>query len=593
MVVDKPFGVSVRCPDGDRRDDLVTRVRQMRDDADLYLNHHGHLDRDVSGLVLFATDPSLNASLSRQLDQGRIDVSYAVAVTRDGSLAPDIAKALRAPHRERGWTELRVAATKDRHGGWSAKTSAKAGTKTGAKTTLVVRFCVLRGEGRRWVLKARSPQGARAIRVALEHVGLSVGGDGSARACAPRCMMHAMEMAFRHPRTGLETVVTTPLPWQFDMWSVGSWTFDSANESTARRAIVECAVRRLRLRCDAAIGGFRLLHGEGDGLEGLDVEWLSDYAVVWMDEARETTTNERRNHLLTHVVEALATLKPKGIYVKKRPTQASRVTDDEMRRLVSSRAAWGQDAPERLEVQEGQRKYFVRLGDGLSTGLFLDQREHRRWMQCHAVGKRVLNLFAYTCSFTVAAAAGGATRTVSVDVSRRSLDLGRENLAHNGLDNVRHQFVCQDAQRWLRAQVAERARDPSLAFDIVVLDPPSFGSSTDGTFSVMHDFAAVAALCMEVMAEEGWLMACTNHRRVSFAKLVTWLEKAAAQTARTIVARKLLPLPPDFPTLLPGHPHVKVLLCRVVTNRQTTTRPGSDQRRPVENYAKANSKRRT
>jgi len=91
----------------------------------------------------------------------------------------------------------------------------------------------------------------------------------------------------------------------------------------------------------------------------------------------------------------------------------------------------GSAAPDELEIFEEGIPYLVRLGDGLSTGIFLDQRANRRRLRHAAKGKLVLNLFSYTCGFSVAAAVGGATKTLSVDASAAALERGRAGEAYN------------------------------------------------------------------------------------------------------------------------------------------------------------------
>jgi 23S rRNA (cytosine1962-C5)-methyltransferase len=181
------------------------------------------------------------------------------------------------------------------------------------------------------------------------------------------------------------------------------------------------------------------------------------------------------------------------------------------------------------------------LSDGLSTGLFVDQRENRAWLRRSAAGARVLNLFCYTGSFTAAAALGGAAETVSVDLSRRALDGVRRNLELNGVAGPQHHLVKEDVLRWL-----ERARRRGEQFDCVVLDPPTFGTRARGAFTVAKDYRRVAADAMALLDPGGRMLAVTNHRKTSLAAFRKLLHGAAADAGRAFRLRDV-PSPWDCP----------------------------------------------
>ena len=124
----------------------------------------------------------------------------------------------------------------------------------------------------------------------------------------------------------------------------------------------------------------------------------------------------------------------------------------------------------------------------------------------------MLNCFAYTCAFSVAAAAAGA-RTASVDLSRRSLDWGKENFRLNGLDPSGHEFLAGDTFDWLR-RLARHGR----RFDGVVLDPPTFSRDRKGkVFRVEDDFGALVALAALLLAPGGWMLCSSNARTLTAA----------------------------------------------------------------------------
>ncbi|OJT27059.1 SAM-dependent methyltransferase [Archangium sp. Cb G35] len=166
------------------------------------------------------------------------------------------------------------------------------------------------------------------------------------------------------------------------------------------------------------------------------------------------------------------------------------------------------EGTERLVVEEQGLKFWVNLGDYLDTGLFMDHRLTRARVRDEAKGKSFLNLFCYTGAFTVYAAAGGASRTLSVDLSNTYLDWAEENLALNGLSDPRHALLRADAMAW----VQDQRQEPEQTFDLVVCDPPSFSTSKkmQGTFNVQRDHVRMLEGIRELMNPGGVLYFSTN-----------------------------------------------------------------------------------
>jgi 23S rRNA (guanine2069-N7)-methyltransferase len=164
------------------------------------------------------------------------------------------------------------------------------------------------------------------------------------------------------------------------------------------------------------------------------------------------------------------------------------------------------DTGAEVEVQEGPMRFVVNLSDRLDTGLFLDHRNTRARVREESSGKRVLNLFAYTGSFTVAAATGGARSTTSVDLSASYLAWAGRNLALNGVDDARHALVRADCLRWL-----DEARGQ---WDLVVLDPPPHSTSKGmrGDFNVQRDHRRLLERTLALLAPGGVLYFSTNYR---------------------------------------------------------------------------------
>ena len=184
------------------------------------------------------------------------------------------------------------------------------------------------------------------------------------------------------------------------------------------------------------------------------------------------------------------------IYIKRRERQTGSAQ-------YQKRAASG----ERFEVQEGTARLWVNLRDYLDTGLFLDHRPVRRMLGEMASGKRFLNLFCYTATATVQAALGGASDSVSVDMSNTYLEWAKDNFALNKLDTRLHRVVRDDCFRWLETANAE--------FDLIFMDPPTFSNSKKmrDTLDVQRDHPRLVELAMARLAPGGTLVFSNNQRR--------------------------------------------------------------------------------
>lgn len=160
-----------------------------------------------------------------------------------------------------------------------------------------------------------------------------------------------------------------------------------------------------------------------------------------------------------------------------------------------------------MTVNEDNSLYRVNLYDYLDTGLFLDGRIIRDKIKKLAEGKEFLNLFSYTCSASVAAALGGATKTVSVDMSKTYLQWGMENFKLNSLDLSKHEFIQADCLAWL-------STDGDSKYDLIYIDPPTFSNSKrmETSFDVKRDQVALLSNLTRHLKDGGQVIFCTNHR---------------------------------------------------------------------------------
>lgn len=280
---------------------------------------------------------------------------------------------------------------------------------------------------------------------------------------------------------------------------------------------------------------YRLVNGEGDGLPGLTVDRYGEYLMVQLYSAAW------QPHLPL-VSEALQQLfAPAGIYEKLRPQQTRTLAaGGEHKRY--GRLLAGTPAPERLPVLENGLTFLIELETGLNTGLFLDQRKNRRDLMGRVRGKRVLNLFAYTGAFSVAAAAAGAERVASVDASVSYLEWAKANFGANRLNPKRHDFLTGDCFAML-AELRQRGE----RFNLVLMDPPSFSTTAQSRFTTRQGTAELVAASLPLLTPGGLLVTSSNHQKIDLADYLKELRRGALQAGCELRIVATFGQPEDFP----------------------------------------------
>ena len=286
-----------------------------------------------------------------------------------------------------------------------------------------------------------------------------------------------------------------------------------------KKAIVLAKLRRAIIAREplraAGTNAPRLVDGKGDGIEGLEID---DFAGRWLVQTRDRAFPD-----WLRGVDG-----PRAIYWKQLGDR-------------KEPPVWieGEEAREPFEAMENGMRFWIDFTAGYSQGIFLDQRENRAESRKRARGLRVLNCFAYTCAFGVAAALGGA-ETVNIDLSKRYLDWGRRNYELNGIETAGHEFIYGEAQNWL-----ERFARKGRRFDLVILDPPTFSRDREGrVFTVESGFAGLVRAAEAVLAEAGVLFCSTNQRTLApegFCRLIA--QGLAHPDAWRMEER---PMPADF-----------------------------------------------
>lgn len=300
-----------------------------------------------------------------------------------------------------------------------------------------------------------------------------------------------------------------------------------------------------RFGAEPRTDAYRLMHSDADGFPGLHVDAYAGYLVV-------QATGEKSLEAAPGLEKALAAaLSPRGIIRKLRHAA-------EGRGKVKDSVTWGEPPPERIAVREEGVPFEVELLGGLHTGLFMDLREERARLRRLAAGRKVLNTFAYTGAFSVAAALGGAEEVTTVDVVAKAIDRARRNFRLSDIDPDRHRFARMDTLEYLR-MAARRA----WSFGAIVLDPPTFATYRGGRWSARSDYADLLRLAIPLLEPGGLLWAIANTESLPaerFEKVLARTFEDARRSARTLAVGGL---PPDYPTPL-GREAARYLKVQVI-----------------------------
>lgn len=314
-------------------------------------------------------------------------------------------------------------------------------------------------------------------------------------------------------------------------------TFDRSMKGTFIEKVRSAAQLREVLfgpfSCEKDTNAYRLVNGEGDGLEGFTVDAYAGFLVVQVLGEGALPSAP----LLEEALEEV--LRPRGLKgmvrkLRHRQEERGRVPGDALR---------GEKPPGALTVLENGIPFEVELLGGLHTGLFTDMREEHARLRHLARGRRVLNTFAYTGAFSVAAALGGAVEVTSVDVVAKVLERAKRNFRHSGLDPGVHRFARMEVLEYLRM-----AKRRGWSFEAVVLDPPTYASFKSGSWSARTGYPDLLRLALGVLAPEGLLWAAVNTESMPPERLEQQVAAAFEKEGRKARILATGGLPADYPT---------------------------------------------
>ena len=230
--------------------------------------------------------------------------------------------------------------------------------------------------------------------------------------------------------------------------------------------------------------GFRLVHGEGDGLSGLVVDIYHDSASIQLS-----------NPGLAEHIPLLTKFLTEECGQKRVYYEAS----------FKNEFVFLKGTGQTSDFLENDLRFLIAIGDGQKTGHFLDQRENRHLVKTHARGRDVLDAFSYSGAFSVYAAAGGASSVTSLDISKAALKLAEQNIAANCLSQV-HRTIEADCFNYLRTLTKDE-------YSLIVLDPPAFAKSSQAIMRASRGYKDINLLAMKAIRHGGLLFtfSCSQH----------------------------------------------------------------------------------
>lgn len=525
LLVNKPEGLAAHAEEEGLVDDLASRVRgYLGQDAAF----HHRLDRETSGLVLISKSEEARREIAHAFERGEVRKRYIAGVygdaPRDTTLRHFLSK------RSRG--RVRVVAPSQ------------------GKEALT-RLSLIEARGGRALLSLEPLTGrTHQLRVQLAEIDRPIAGDLLyGRDPAPRMLLHAAELSF--PLGGETRRFHVELPPSFERFLRGEDAYRLGDADDLRVALSAAIRRRGALFQDEKTNAFRLFHRDRDGIPELAIDYYDGALAVHIYEEEGAPPD------LSALIEVLRIYSPKAAFLKRRISRGHRPIAYTEEELAPPEPIIGRADESPSAIFESGVLYPVDLSEGLSTGIFLDQRHSRALVRELSEGKRVLNLFSYTAPFTMAAIEGGARTTLSIDASKPATRRAKESAAMREPAGD-HRFIAEDV-----FEILPRLGRRDERFDLVIVDPPTHARTKKHRFNSGRDWVRLAELIIPLIDRGGALLASTNDHRASHAAFDRALLDAVERSGRKLIEKRRIPLPLDF---LPGagqQPHLKVSLLKL------------------------------
>lgn len=276
---------------------------------------------------------------------------------------------------------------------------------------------------------------------------------------------------------------------------------------------------------------YRLVHGEGDNLPGLIIDWYDGVCVMQAHSAGMFRAKKQIAHALVEIYGD----KLKAVYDKSSGTAPFKAGLDLVDGYLYKKEGFVDN--EQIVVENGH-KFIVNWTEGQKTGFFLDQRENRALVERYAKGRNVLNLFCYTGGFSIYALGAGAVHVDSVDSSAKAMALVDKNVEIGGFDKSRHTSLCVDALDYLRDV-------PEDKYDLMIVDPPAFAKHRGALNNALRAYQRLNAAAISKVAPGGFVFTFSCSQVVTKEAFALAVFSAAAQTGRKVRILDRLNQPSD------------------------------------------------
>jgi len=325
------------------------------------------------------------------------------------------------------------------------------------------------------------------------------------------------------------------------------------NRSWFHARIKECVDFRKPLEDSGNTDGYRIAHGENDGLPGLIIDRYAGTAVV------KIYTPAWIPHL-TDVISALLEIIP----LERIVLRMNRITKSEKKFLYGlsdGQVIFGPPLEGPVIFRENGILFEADPVNGQKTGFFLDQRENRERVEKLANGKSVLNVFSYTGGFSLYASRGGAKSVTSVDISKPAIEAGKRNFELNKGDeriaNTPQEYVAEDAFKAM-----ERMRQEKRIFDMVIIDPPALAKKEEEVAGALAAYARLVKLGLSILRRGGLLVTASCSSRVKTSDFYSTVFRTADYSERQLQEIERSQHPLDHPIGFPEGAYLKCLISK-------------------------------
>ena len=543
LIVNKPAGINTHRPDPYTTDGIYDWFRKTPGRADLSTLHR--LDKETSGILVFGKTTLANQSLTDQFAKRKVKKTYLLLTDRLETFARS----------EKDSFIVRGQIIRDGNSYRARELKVPSSpSKSRRIPDLAETHFKIVEKGRHCILLEAHPLTGRThqIRIHAAWKGFPILGDelyGGTSFGGGLCL-HAFQIEFIHPATGEPLCFKVPAPFSTEnAWGI------------AKRAV---QTRNAFYSPDDQTNAYRLFHGSSDGFPGVYMDKLADRLLL---STAGSLSNSKQSSQILHLAKAvLAESKATSLWQKtllKQPGKNS-LQESSAQLILSNQKTQEQSAD--FAILENGIKYKLSFSEGYSFGIFLDQRENRRRILNRSLSPdfplcglnlneplELLNAFAYTCAFSVCGAKAGF-HTTSLDLSRKYLEWGKENMSLNGIAPSEHDFIYGDVFTWRK-----RLKNKGRLFDLVILDPPTFSRSKEsGTFKAERDLPRLSREWTELVKPNGFMLISTNCATLpprTFEKTLLQILNSSRRVLRSFFATQ----PIDFPASSEEKAYLKTL----------------------------------